>query len=202
MTSSLNDLIDEPTAVYLLFDACDELIYVGMTVNLDMRFGSHAVTKTWWPEVARREIEWYEDRLVAEARETDLIESCHPKHNVLGTPRHALECAERSKAVAARLAARLLADGPPEDPTAELLAALTMPDRRDQARALGDVLNRIPAFATHVRKLRQDVVEKMHSEDGMSWAEIGEAIGQHRNRAQQIARGVAGGSKRKSPPPE
>jgi hypothetical protein len=89
-----------------------------------------------------------------------------------------------------------------EDPTAEVAAALSKPDRAEQAKALGEVLNRIPSFATYVRKLRQDVVEKMHAEDDMSWAEIGEAIGQHRTRAAQIARGVAGGSKKKAPPAE
>lgn len=89
-----------------------------------------------------------------------------------------------------------------DDPSAEVAAALAQPTRAEQAKALGDVLNRIPAFATHVRKLRQQVVDAMHVDDDMSWAEIGGAIGQHRNRAQQIARGVAGGTKKKAPPAE
>lgn len=89
-----------------------------------------------------------------------------------------------------------------DDPTAEVAKALSQPTHAEQAKALGDVLNRIPSFATHVRKLRQRVVEQMHTEDDMSWADIGDAIGQHRTRAAQIARGVAGGSKKKAPPTE
>ena len=89
-----------------------------------------------------------------------------------------------------------------EDPTADVTAALAKSTRAEQAKALGEVLNRIPAFATHVRKLRQQVVEAMHTDDDMSWAEIGEAIGQHRTRAAQIARGVTGGAKKKTSPAE
>lgn len=87
-----------------------------------------------------------------------------------------------------------------EDPAAEVAAALNQPTRAEQAKALGEVLNRIPAFATYVKELRRDVVRAMHEDDDMSWADIGEAIGQHRTRAAQIGRGVAGGSKKKTPP--
>lgn len=87
-----------------------------------------------------------------------------------------------------------------EDPTAEVAKALKQPTKAEQAKALGDVLDHIPAFATHVRKLREGIVKDMHTEDGMSWAEIGEAVGVHRTRAAQIARGVAGGGKKKAPP--
>lgn len=89
-----------------------------------------------------------------------------------------------------------------DDPTAEVAAALAQPTRAEQAKALGDVLNRIPSFATHVKELRRDVVRAMHVDDDMSWAEVGEAIGQHRTRAAQIARGVAGGAKKKTSPAE
>jgi hypothetical protein len=84
-----------------------------------------------------------------------------------------------------------------QDPTAEVAAALQQPTRAEQAKALGEVLNRIPAFQTYVKELRRDVVKAMHEDDDMSWAEIGDAIGQHRTRAAQIARGIAGGTKKK-----
>jgi hypothetical protein len=86
-----------------------------------------------------------------------------------------------------------------QDPTAELQAALNQETRTEQAKALGEVLSRIPQFATHVRKLREQVVHDMHALDDMSWAEIGEAIGQHRTRAAQIGKGVVGGSKKRRP---
>jgi hypothetical protein len=87
-----------------------------------------------------------------------------------------------------------------EDPTAEVAAARAKSTKAEQAKALGDALNQIPSFATYVKELRRDVVRSMHEDDDMSWADIGEAIGQHRNRAAQIARGVAGGAKKKAPP--
>jgi hypothetical protein len=87
-----------------------------------------------------------------------------------------------------------------KDPTAEIAAAVALPTRAEQAKALGEVLNRIPELSAHVRRLRQQVVKDMHTEDAMSWDEIGKAIGQHRTRAAQIARGVPGGSKKKTPP--
>lgn len=89
-----------------------------------------------------------------------------------------------------------------EDPTGEVAAALAKPTRAEQAIALAEVLQRIPQFSAHVRKLRQSVVDQMHSDEGKSWAEVGEAIHQHRTRAAQIARGVAGGNKKKAPPAE
>lgn len=89
-----------------------------------------------------------------------------------------------------------------DDPTAELLAALNQPTRAERAKALGDVLNRIPRFAAHVKRARQAEVQAMHAEDQMSWADIGDAIGQHRTRAAQIARGVPGGTKKNAPEAE
>lgn len=87
-----------------------------------------------------------------------------------------------------------------EDPTAEITAARSKPTRAERAVSLGEVLNRLPGLASHVKELRQAEVKAMHDEDGMSWDEVGKAIGQHRNRAQQIAKGVTGGRKRKAPP--
>ncbi|MFI5938074.1 hypothetical protein [Actinoplanes sp. NPDC051494] len=83
------------------------------------------------------------------------------------------------------------------DPTADIAAALAKPTRAERAIALGEVLNRLPALAAHVRELRQAEVKAMHVKDDMSWDEIGKAIKQHRTRAAQIARGVPGGNKKR-----
>ena len=85
------------------------------------------------------------------------------------------------------------------DPTADIAAARSKPTRAERAVALGEVLNRLPALAAHVRELRQAEVKAMHEDDGMSWDKIGKAIKQHRTRAAQIARGVPGGSKKRKP---
>lgn len=93
-----------------------------------------------------------------------------------------------------------------EDPAAERDAALAKPTKAEQAVALGELLNAMPEFVARLRDLRQGVVKSMHDDDHMSWEEIGKAIGAHRNRAAQIAKGVTGGKKNRkddsAPQPE
>lgn len=73
-----------PTALYRLFNAKTKLIYVGVTDNLKARMGHHARKQPWWPEVARKTIEWYPNRAEAEAAETQVIEEEHPLYNIVG----------------------------------------------------------------------------------------------------------------------
>lgn len=86
------------------------------------------------------------------------------------------------------------------DFAADVIAARKLPSNTEQALALGQALQGLPAFSAHLRSLRQEVVRRMHEEDGMSWADVADAIGVKRTRAAQIARGIAGGSKKKAPP--
>ncbi|MFD3532069.1 DUF6907 domain-containing protein [Streptomyces sp. NPDC058664] len=74
----------EPTALYRLFDAHDRLLYIGITKNLEQRWTGHrysATSSTWWPEVARKAIEWYPTREAADKAETAAILSEAPLHN-------------------------------------------------------------------------------------------------------------------------
>jgi hypothetical protein len=62
--------VNEPTAVYRLYDANDRLVYVGVTKNVERRWSEHE-WKCWWPQVARREVTWLGNRpdaLLAERR--------------------------------------------------------------------------------------------------------------------------------------
>ena len=47
-----------PTALYRLFDADDRLLYIGITLDPAQRFREHRRTQPWWPDVARRVVEW------------------------------------------------------------------------------------------------------------------------------------------------
>lgn len=78
--------MSERTAVYRLYDADDELLYVGMTNNIDRRFGTHAEGKFWWPEVARREVAWLDSRTDAMVAERTAIRNENPRHNKADRP--------------------------------------------------------------------------------------------------------------------
>jgi predicted GIY-YIG superfamily endonuclease len=74
----------EPTALYRLYDASDDLLYIGITNNLAARFAQHAADKYWWPEVARKTAVLYGSREEALAEETRAIPVEQPVHNVAG----------------------------------------------------------------------------------------------------------------------
>lgn len=49
----------ERTALYRLYDTRHQLLYVGITNDPRVRFATHAVDKPWWPNVVRRDVEWF-----------------------------------------------------------------------------------------------------------------------------------------------
>jgi len=77
---------DEHTALYRLYGAGNDLIYVGITTNPAARFAQHAKTQPWWPEVVRREVEWYGSRMNALAAEEAAIKRHSPAANRQHSP--------------------------------------------------------------------------------------------------------------------
>ncbi|MET7688013.1 GIY-YIG nuclease family protein [Streptomyces sp. NPDC005483] len=73
----------ERTALYRLYDADGVLLYIGITNAPAQRWAHHARKHrtTWWPSVARKEIQWLTDRNTADRMETDAINSEKPLHN-------------------------------------------------------------------------------------------------------------------------
>lgn len=72
------------TAVYRIYDATDELLYVGITNDLYVRWTDHKATKFWWREKAYRyDVRWYPSRDVAAMHEKHAIMTERPKHNSL-----------------------------------------------------------------------------------------------------------------------
>lgn len=67
-------------------------------------------------------------------------------------------------------------------------------DPADRARRIGAALAKLPPLAAELRALRQAAVLELR-DAGWSFTQIGEALGVHRNRAQQIAEGRPGGGK-------
>ncbi|GGW82896.1 hypothetical protein GCM10010340_70590 [Streptomyces griseoloalbus] len=74
---------EERTALYRLYDAEDVLLYVGIAKDPKLRWQGHAHSPTsqWWPQVARKEVEWFATREAADAAETAAIEAERPVHN-------------------------------------------------------------------------------------------------------------------------
>ena len=75
-------LADRPTALYRFFDAEGRLLYVGITFAIGQRWRAHAKEKAWWPQVARKEVEWKPNRYRAWVAEIAAIKAEKPMYNV------------------------------------------------------------------------------------------------------------------------
>lgn len=77
---------DGPTALYQLFNADKEMIYVGISHRPFGRWREHAKNKAWWPTVAHRSLVWFDTRAEAILAEQATIESVTPVHNQTTSP--------------------------------------------------------------------------------------------------------------------
>lgn len=75
------------TALYRLYDEAGTLLYIGISHQPEVRFEQHAKLKNWWPQVTRREVQWFDDRPTAAAAEAAAIRSEDPEHNGTYSPR-------------------------------------------------------------------------------------------------------------------
>lgn len=73
-----------PTDIYRLYDADDLLLYVGVSLTVAQRLGSHRQTKAWWGDVVRITVEHAATRTEALELEADLIRDLKPLHNIAG----------------------------------------------------------------------------------------------------------------------
>ncbi|HEY9408453.1 MAG TPA: GntR family transcriptional regulator [Jiangellaceae bacterium] len=73
----------ERTALYRLYDATDRLLYIGITKTPATRWQQHAREKSdsWWSDVARKTIEWFNSRPEAEVAEVNAIRTEGPPYN-------------------------------------------------------------------------------------------------------------------------
>ena len=75
------------TALYRLYDEAGTLLYVGISHQPEVRFEQHSKVKEWWPRVARREVEWLDDRPTAAKAEEVAVRSEDPEFNRTYSPR-------------------------------------------------------------------------------------------------------------------
>src|SRR5258706_587012 len=73
--------MSEPTAVYRLYNAARDLLYVGMSSSPETRWKNHARAQPWWApdRVALAEVVWYETRAEAAAAERQAIKTENPR---------------------------------------------------------------------------------------------------------------------------
>lgn len=71
------------TALYRLYDADDQLLYVGISLNPASRWTQHANDKSWWQDIARTDVEWLPSREEALGAEVRSIQTEQPLHNVV-----------------------------------------------------------------------------------------------------------------------
>jgi len=74
------------TSVYIYRDALHRIIYIGITSRGVSRQVEHNRDKSWWPYVARQDIEHYPSRDEALARERFLISTFRPPFNSQHNP--------------------------------------------------------------------------------------------------------------------
>lgn len=75
----MTDLAQRRTALYRLYDTDGALLYVGITHNLEERWGDHRYWKAWWHLVHRKEVEWFPDRPSALAAERAAVQAEGPR---------------------------------------------------------------------------------------------------------------------------
>lgn len=70
----------DPGCLYRMFGKRGGLLYIGKTTRPHLRFKSHAKEKAWWRQVARIELEHFEDGL--SKAEVRAIKQERPRYNI------------------------------------------------------------------------------------------------------------------------
>lgn len=70
------------TSVYRLYDQADRLLYVGVASIPESRWRDHSSDKAWWPDVARKTVNWHPTYAGALTEEAHAILAEEPIHNV------------------------------------------------------------------------------------------------------------------------
>jgi predicted GIY-YIG superfamily endonuclease len=68
--------------VYRLYDACHDLLYVGIASNVIRRTSQHLASKEWFRDVRTATFEHCATRDHAEQREREIIRIEQPRHNI------------------------------------------------------------------------------------------------------------------------
>lgn len=84
LLTRMERLADIRTAVYRFFDADGQLLYLGITHDLEERWKAHERNQPWWLDVSRREFTWCESRADAELIEVTATAAERPRYDRSG----------------------------------------------------------------------------------------------------------------------
>lgn len=88
MATYYSDMYKRRTCVYRIYGINEELLYVGISMNLLGRMAKHR-RREWWPLARYMETEWFPDRESAKDAERSAIHHENPVYNVV---RPRMEC--------------------------------------------------------------------------------------------------------------
>lgn len=74
------------TGVYRFFDVSGDLLYVGITNSISVRWNDHAAAKAWYADIHSMTVVWYKDEATASAVERHAIGTEMPRYNVMHNP--------------------------------------------------------------------------------------------------------------------
>jgi hypothetical protein len=75
---------EEPTALYRLYDAEYDLLYIGISMTPEKRFKAHAHDKNWWHLVTYVDLTWHPTFALARRAEDDAHMTERPPFNAMG----------------------------------------------------------------------------------------------------------------------
>ena len=85
----------ERTALYHIFDAADDLLYIGISNSFGRRWHEHSKVQPWWPDMRWQTVRWYDSREEAEAAEKAAIKIENPRYNI----RHAVSATQANSTI-------------------------------------------------------------------------------------------------------
>lgn len=74
--------LSAPIAVYRMFNAAGDLLYIGQSINPAQRLCLHRTVSSWLTEVASMSLEWHPTREAAKAAEAAAIFAEVPAYNI------------------------------------------------------------------------------------------------------------------------
>lgn len=173
---------DRRAAVYRLYAADGTLLYVGSAYDPKARWRVHR-EKPWATLVARRTEVWYPDRLTAYVEERAAIKAELPKFNIVDNP----EAPRREPIASTTTMLRSL--------EREVENISSIEDDVAAFKAASDLLDDLRDLPSRLRAVRQHRVQRLKG-SGRTWGQIGASLGVTAARAQQIASGVNGNTRR------
>lgn len=81
MPTYYSDMVNRRTCVYRAYDEDGDLLYVGISMNLDGRLAKHRGS-IWWPEVDEITVKWFDGREAAKSAERRAIAEEQPRYNI------------------------------------------------------------------------------------------------------------------------